>query len=49
MRDDIESAVRLINERNERVAQRAEAGAWAAMAAVVAAVILASALVSRCS
>lgn len=28
MRDDIESAVRLLNARNDHIARRAEAGAW---------------------
>lgn len=28
MRDDIESAVRLLNARNDAIARRAEAGAW---------------------
>lgn len=28
MRDDIESAIRLVNDRNDHIARRAEAGAW---------------------
>lgn len=43
MREDIESAVRLLNARNDHIARRAEAGAWVVVV-IVAGLALAFAL-----